>query len=137
MADLAQTAASVHAHSGASIRLVQAGESITPGQPVYKLAADGKYYKAVATSEAPAVAEGIALGYAPADTNWFPLLYDGDIDLGATLAIGQTYVVSANAAGAIALESDLGTGEYVTILGVATAADKLALKIQATGITHA
>lgn len=137
MADLTQTAANVHAHSGASIRLVQAGEAITPGQPVYKLAADGKHYKADASTVAEAVAVGIALGYAPADTNWFPMLYEGDIDVGATLAVGQTYVVSANAAGAIALESDIGSGEFVTNLGVAVAADKLTLKINVSGIAHA
>ena len=50
------------------------------------------------------------------------------LDVGATLTIGETYVVSSNA-GAIAPIGDLTTGNCVTILGTAITAGKLPLNI--------
>ena len=57
------------------------------------------------------------------------------IGAGASVAQGQTYVVSGNA-GKIAVESDLTTDDYVTILGVGNDADGIELDINVTGIAH-
>ena len=57
----------------------------------------------------------------------------GNIDLGATLTTGETYVLSTTAGG-IAPIADLATTEYVTLLGVATGAGNLLLAISNTGI---
>lgn len=136
MADLTQTAANVAA--GAStlklrITGIQAGEAITQGQPVYQSTADSKFYRCDADAAATAIAAGIAM--TPAATNgYFALAQSGDspgqalINLGATLTVGQVYVVSTNPGG-IAPIADLGSGDFVTILGVATTTALLDLRI--------
>ena len=54
------------------------------------------------------------------------------VDLGATLSVGVTYVVSE--AGAIGPSGDQTTGDFPTSLGIATAADSITLDINAGGI---
>ena len=135
MADISQTAANV-ALGGANVptRIVQYGESVTQGMPVYRSDADSKYYQCDANdTAAKAVAAGIAIS--PGATNSYgvialPASGPGKslVNLGATLAVGTAYAVSA-AKGAIAPIADLGTGEYITILGVATTTALLDLQI--------
>ena len=63
--------------------------------------------------------------------------FSGDIILvGASMTAGQTYVVD-DTAGQVATEDELGTGDRVTLLGVAVDATTLRLQIKSTGITHA
>ena len=133
MADISQTAANVAAGSSTTrVQLVQAGEAITQGQPVY-LASDGKYYQTDANDTAEnAQAKGVAVS--PASTDGYILMaVDGLINLGATLAVGQVYVVSATK-GAIAPYGDLTTNDYVTILGVATTTALLDINILISGV---
>ncbi len=119
MANLSQTAANVAVGSaGTRIRNGQAGESITQGQPVYL--SSNKYYRCDANVQAKSRADGIAL--TPAATDGYFILQEGVggfVNLGATLTVGETYVVSATV-GAIAPIGDLTTGDYPCILGVAT-----------------
>lgn len=131
MADLTQTAANVGlSGSNATLRLVQVGEAVTQGQPGYL--SSEKYYQTDASASASAAAAGVFL--TPAATDGYAVFATaGDIDLGATLTVGAVYVVSATK-GAIAPLADLTTGEYVTTLGVATAADTLALNIDVSGV---
>ena len=125
MADLTQTATAVHPHKDATTITVQAGEgSIVPGEPLYKKASDSKYYKAVNSGAAEAAASVIAVGYAPSANDYVSVLSSGDIDLGATLTVGERYFVS-NTAGKIAPSADIGAGEWSTEVGRAEAADKL------------
>ena len=63
------------------------------------------------------------------------LIYTGNTNM----TVGQTYVVSQNSGG-VAPNTDLATGLYVTVLGVAISATQLQNTsggIQATGIQHA
>lgn len=133
MADISQTAANVAAGSSTTrVQLVQAGEAITQGQPVY-LASDGKYYQTDANDTAvKAQAKGVAVSPASTD-GYFLMAVDGLINLGATLAVGQVYVVSATK-GAIAPYGDLTTNDYVTILGVATTTALLDINILISGV---
>lgn len=134
MADLTQTAANVA--SGAStlkVRQVQYGESVTQGMPVYLSTSDSKYYQCDADASASAVAAGIAL--TPGSTNGYgiialPATEPGKalVNLGATLAVGTVYAVSATK-GAICPIADLSTGDYITTLGIATTAALLDLQI--------
>lgn len=135
MADLSQTAANVAIGSStAPTRRVQYGESVTQGMPVYLKESDSKYYQCDANdTAAKAVAAGIALtpgatdGYGliaiPSDSPGISL-----VNLGATLAVGTVYAVSATK-GAIAPVADISSTQYVTILGVATTASLLDLRI--------
>ena len=130
MANLSQTAANIQLMESAATVVVQAAEAVTQGMPVYLSSA--KYYKALNDSSAHADGKGIALTPAAAD-EYFVLQTSGKIDLGATLTVGTIYAV-ADTAGGIRPETDNGTGDYVTTLGVATAADTLDLNITASGV---
>jgi hypothetical protein len=136
MADLSVTAANVGVTSSAVVELVQVGESVTQGQPGYKKALDGLYYKADANaSSATAAALGVFI--TAASTNGYALIVkSGSYLAGATLTVGETYVVSATAGG-IAPLADVTTGWYVTILGVASSATTLSLDIVRSGTARA
>jgi len=134
MANLTQTAANVAAGGAStSIALVQAGEAITQGQPVYQDSSTLKYLQCDANdTAAKAEAKGIALS--PASTNgYFVLAKSGPVNLGATLAVGTLYVVSSTK-GAIAPITDLGSSDYVTSLGIATTSALLNLDISISGV---
>lgn len=137
MADLTQTPANISIGANVQVQIVTAGEAITQGMPIYQNELTSKYYKADSDAESTAAANAIALTPAAADGDLFVRAYtqgeNGNIDLGATLTIGETYVVSTNT-GKIAPIGDLTTGDYVTYLGVASAADNLLLNINATGV---
>jgi hypothetical protein len=125
MADLSQTPANVAIGSAnCPTKVVTYGEAITQGNAVYQSTTDSKYYKADADAAATAIAAGIAL--TPGSTDGVGLIAQPStvagrslVNLGATLTVGQVYVVSATA-GNVAPYADLTTGDFVTILGVAT-----------------
>ena len=119
MANLTQTSANVGVGDSKSrVRIVVAGESITRGMPIYETA--GKWYQADANVQASSQATAIAQSSAAIDGAL--LISEGAdalINLGATLAVGETYVVSATK-GAICPIGDLTTGDYPCVLGTAT-----------------
>lgn len=137
MADLTQNAANVAINdSDVKYRLVQFGEAVTQGMPVYRKAADGKYWKAQndgTAAEADVV--GIALTKGAAN-GWGFIATEGNIDIGATLAVGQTYCLS-NGYGTICPVADVGSAEYPTNLGVASSTSNLMFKPQAGGVLKA
>jgi hypothetical protein len=136
MADLSVTAANVGVTSSAVVELVQVGESVTQGQPAYKKALDGLYYKADANASS-ATAAALGVFVTAASTNGYALIVkSGSYLAGATLTVGETYVVSATAGG-IAPLADVTTGWYVTILGVASSATTLSLDIVRSGTARA
>lgn len=133
MADISQTAANVAASSNTVVTLAQVGEAVTQGQPGYLNTSDNKYYRADANDTA-AKANASVIFLTPASTDGYSLIAtDGYVNLGATLTVGQIYVVSTNV-GAIAPYSDLSTGHYVTILGVAITAALLDFTPVVSGI---
>lgn len=112
-----------------------AGETITAGMTCY-LSTDSKYYKADNNdTAAKAVVKGIALNGASLNQP-IRIQTGGTITIGATVAVGTIYVQSTTAGG-IAPSADLATGNYVTILGVATTAAILKLGINVSGIAKA
>lgn len=130
MADLVITAASVVAGSDATKEHGSGGETIAAGKAVYKSSATGKYLLAdsnSATAEARK-ARGIALNSCALDQ---PLTIQkaGDVALGAVLTAGATYFLS-DTPGGICPDADVGTGEFVCLLGTAKSASVLAIGIQ-------
>lgn len=126
MADLTQTAANVALGASTTpTRVVQFGVAVTQGNALYLSATDGKYYKADANDgEAKARVAAIALTPGAQDAYGLVALPGSTpgqslINLGATLAKGEVYAVSA-AAGAIAPIGDITSGQYVTVIGIAT-----------------
>lgn len=127
MADLIQTATSVLKSGDSTVRTADgiAGSTVVAGQPVYLDSTDGYSVKpADASALTTAAVVGIALN---GGADGQPIEYvtrDAALDLGATLTIGAVYVLSATA-GAICPEADILTGEFITIIGVADAADSI------------
>lgn len=116
--------------------IVQAGEAVTQGQPVYRSTSTGKYLKADANdTAAKADVEGIVITPASSD-GWFVLATAGQVNMGATLTKGTVYVAGSTA-GEVVPWADLTTNDYVTILGVASSTALLDLSIVPTGIQKA
>lgn len=138
MADITVTAASVIPGSGARRieKVIDTAVTVTAGQSVYIDATSGKLKLADADAAASAAAVGIAeLGGGAGQQ--IPVVYEDDaFTAGATLVVGETYVVSTTAGG-IAPIGDLATGDYTTILGIATTAALLKLRIMVGGTARA
>lgn len=119
MADLTVTAANVAYTSGAKATGT-AGATITAGQCVYLDSVTGTLKLAQCDgTAAEAAAVGIALHASLANQ---PLAYAADgatINIGATTSKATTYCVGA-AAGGVAPQADLTSGQYITQLGYAT-----------------
>lgn len=130
MANLTITAASVVAGVNASVEAGAAGEAVTAGQPVYKSSATKKWMLAdsnSATAEARH-ATGVALNSASLNQP-LDVQKGGDITIGATLVPGTAYYLS-DTPGAICPLADIGSGEYVCLLGLARSATVLTLDVQ-------
>lgn len=129
MADLSITAANVVAGSNAKKVQGIAGATITAGQAVSRDPATQKLVLADADSATAAIRSPIGIALHGASLNQpLTIQTEGDINLGAALTVGTVYVLSG-VAGAIAPAADLSTGEYSTVLGVASAANNLKMKI--------
>jgi hypothetical protein len=105
--------------------------------PVYKDLTDSNKLKAArANAATTAVVAGIALNGA---SNGQPLVYqyDGKINLGATLIVGERYMLSDAVAGQIVPVGDLGTADYSTEIGSADSASILDLNIHVGGVAKA
>jgi hypothetical protein len=134
MADLSITAASVIAGDNAGRAAGIAGETITAGKAVYLASGTKKWMLADSNSATAEVrrATGIALNGAslnqPVD-----VATGGDITIGATLTAGTAYYLSDTPGGICPL-ADVGSGEYVCLLGLAKSTTVLALDIQYPGV---
>lgn len=142
MGDIAITAANVVAGSGATQISGTAGETITAGMVCYLKASDTRWWKAQADGTAAesgsGATYGIALNGASAGQPITIDSYDPNgITIGGTCAAGQVYVISATAGG-IALESDITSGQYMTIVGIGISTTKImTIQNAASGIAHA
>jgi hypothetical protein len=118
MADLSITAASVLAASTVPRETVTAGETITQGMAVFKLASDGKWYKSAGNLETLAPVHGVSL--TAASTNQ-PLVVglNGLITIGATLSVGKIYVISGATGGGIRPVDDVTAGDFPSVVGIA------------------
>jgi len=130
VADLSITAGGVHIVGATTVtERALAGEAVSQGDAVYK-GDDGQWYVADCTDAGKHAAVGIALTAGGAGDR-VVVVTSGLMDLGATLTVGTVYVLSA--AGNIAPAADLASSDYVTVLGVAVAADQFDVSIHASG----
>lgn len=135
MADLTITATNVVAGSNARTVHGVAGVAITAGQVVYlDSATTGKWQLADnnAASAAARQPHGIALNSASLNQP-IAVQTDGPITIGATLTAGVAYYLS-DTPGGICPVADLATGEYPTVLGMATSTTVLDIDIQSSGV---
>lgn len=108
------------------------GEAVTGGMPVYQHT-DGKFYKAIDDTALHAAAIGFVCSAGGASQRG-QIQTAGRITL-AGMTTGITYSVSDNAGG-IRPVSDQGSGDFVTILGVAISATVLQIGIIRSGIAQ-
>lgn len=135
MADISVTAGNVLAASDATIVHGTSGETITAGQCVYLKASDNRYWLTDGDAAATAAAAGASLVAASAGQP-LAVCTGGNINLGATLAIGEPYWVSL-AAGGICPFADIAVGDFTTFLGIATTASNLKMSICIGGVAQA
>ena len=135
MATLTVTASQVQPGSGVATKEGIAGATITAGQTLYLDSATNTLKLADADSTAAiATVVGISLNGASAGQ---PVEYQSvgsiTIGAGASMTVGEIYVLS-DTAGGIAPEADISTSDdYVSPLGVATSAAILKLAINNSG----
>ena len=135
MADITVTPANVVPASGYGFTDGVAGETLTAGDVVYLKASDNRYWKAAHTGEATAAAVGIILqGVAAGQPA--RICTSGNINPGGTTAAGVTYCVSTNG-GKIALDSDVGSSDYKTIIGLGTTTSNINVQFHISGVAIA
>ena len=132
MTDLVITAANVKCYGTKAEGI--AGATIVAGNTVRRDASTGKMVLSSDNSAVNAETAGVALNAA---SDGQPLDYQksGLIDLGATIAVGKVYVQSTD--GGIAPVDDHAGGEFATVIGVGTAANRLKMGIIASGVAAA
>jgi hypothetical protein len=136
MADLSVTAANVVVGSNASRSDGVAGEAIVAGKAVYKASTTKKWMLADSNSATAEAREAIGIALNGASLNQpIAVQTNGDITIGATLTAGVGYYLS-DTPGGICPIADVGTGEYVCLLGLAKSATVLALDIQFPGVAN-
>lgn len=135
MATLVITAANVLASASATKKAGVAGATITAGQVLYKDAADSNKLKLADANGAAAlrVVEGIALHGAFAGQPLSYVTRDPALKVGATLVVGQGYMLASDTPGGIAPDSDATTGDYVTLLGIGKSTTDLNFEITESG----
>lgn len=133
MTALTVTPGSVTAVAGAITEQGRAGATITAGQVVYKDSSQ-LYQLADADSATAAAREGwgIALNGAAANQP-LTVLRSGDINIGATVTVGEIYVLDTTAGG-VAPEGDLASGEYVVVIGVGITTGRLRVAFINSGV---
>lgn len=140
MADMSVTAGSVLKSAGALglgptvSEYGTLGATATAGQVVYRdAAASYKYKLAQATGGVTADARGILLNGGAAGQP-AEIVRSGLYAPGGTVIVGMVYVVSPAAAGGIAPVSDLGSGHFVTVLGVGVTSSLILVGLTASGV---
>lgn len=135
MADLTITAASVVKGDGAKVLRGVLGGTVTAGQAVYRDTSTKKFVAAdndaAAASGLDDTDVGIALNGGGANQP-VEVQYLGEINLGATLTVGEIYAISSTAGG-ICPVADLATGDYPVVLGIARTASLLVMGVVAGG----
>ena len=137
MSDLSLTAASVLKGTGAQLGYGIAGAAITAGQALYIDAADSNKLKLADCDGASALRTCVGLALNTCASGQ-PVTYQkgGEISLGSVLTQGTIYALS-DTAGGIRPVADNGSGDYVTILGVAKSSSVLSMNIFNSGIAAA
>lgn len=136
MTDLVITATAVVPGSNAVTRRGSAGETIAAGKAVYKSSTTNLVMLAdsnSATAEAR-TADGIALN---GGASGQPIEYQtsGDMTMNAVLTANTAYFMS-DTPGGICPIADVGSGEYLQLLGIAKSTTVLMVLLATTGVSN-
>jgi len=131
MSDFSVTAASVVKTANTAISEGIAGGTLTAGQAVYVDTSDSSKLKGCdADASATSVCAGITLHGA---SNGQPIKYatSGNLTFNAAFAAGDCVCVSTTVGG-LAPYADLASGDFVTVVGIATSTTNLKIQINAS-----
>lgn len=133
MADLSITAANVRAPSGVGVTVKLATVNMEPMTAVYAVNAT-HVDLANSTNSTVAQCAGVTVtrSYAGQPVGF---VGSGTIVAGATINVGQVYVLSPNA-GLVCNEADLVTNNYLTVIGYGNNSSTIQLEIKPTGLQH-
>lgn len=141
MADLTITASEVQpGTTDATFEYGTAGATITAGQVLYIDTSDSNKLKLADCDSATAAVRTVAGIALHAALSGQPIKYQtgGSITLGASAAMTVAHVyLASDTAGGIMPSADLEAGDYTSVLGVATAAGVLLLRICNSGAVKA
>lgn len=136
MADIAITAASVISGSGAVFKDGTAGEAVTAGKVGYFNTSTRRWMLADADSATVQARKAIGVFLNSAGTGQpVKVQTEGPITIGGTLTAGVGYYLSGTAGG-ICPVADVGTGEYVCLLGLAISTTVLNLDVQFPNVAN-
>lgn len=137
MADLVITAASVADVTGSENYLIdkahRAGATITAGQAVCLDGADTWQLADANGAAGIRQTTGIALHAASAG-QFLAVQLKGDIAIGATVTVGEIYVLS-NTPGGIAPRADLASGWYTNVIGIGKTTAQIKLIFGYAGVS--
>lgn len=136
MAEITITPADVLKTSTTSISEGIAGGTLTAGMAVYvDTAASGVIKACDADVAASSVCAGIALHGAASGQ---PVKYAtaGDLTISSVMTVGRIYLVSQTTAGSLCVDGDILTGDFVSIVGVASTATNLKIAINNSGVAR-
>lgn len=136
MSDLSVTAASVVKGSNAVVENGTAGETIAAGKAVYKSSTTNKWMLADSNSGTAEARAATAIALNGASLNQ-PIAVQkaGQITAGAALTAGIQYYLS-DTPGGICPVADVGSGEYVCLVGIALSASLLDLNFKYTAVSN-
>jgi hypothetical protein len=110
------------------------GVALTNGELVYSNANNSnKLEKGLSTSTSTSNIVGVVMIDASSGLSTAIATNNATIKKAGAFSKGAVYYL-ADVAGDICLESDLGSGEYVTQIGYATSTDELVILISKTGV---
>lgn len=135
MTDLVITAANVLPGAGALFEDGLAGATITAGQVCYR-DTDQSYKLADADGGSTLIRtpRGIAMNGASAGQP-LRIQKQGEITIGATTVANTQYYLS-NTAGGICPLADVGTGEYMSTIGLAKSTTVIVLNFASSGVAN-
>lgn len=128
MADMSQTATSVIGYGDP--KQGKLGGTVAAGMPV-RQQTDGTWIAATNASSAGANVGGWAVT-GGAINQPFTYQIGGNINPGGTVVVGGIYVLSA--AGAISLDNDVVTGDWITVLGGGITASLIKQAVNVLGV---
>lgn len=135
-ADVTVTAANVKAGPGARTSNGFAGEAATAGQLCYKAAATGKYFKSDSNSATVEARNPTCIFLNNAATDQpVSVLTGGLITIGGTVAANTAYYASDTPGGFGPL-ADVGTGEYMTLIGLGVSSTVINVDFQSTNVAN-
>lgn len=140
MTDLSVTAANCVPGSNSNQVLGTAGETIAQGKAVYKSSTTNKWMLAdsnAASAEARGSdVDNTGIALTGSSLNQPIVVHkSGDLTLGATMTPGIPYFLG-DTPGGICPIADVGSGEYVVQLGIASSATVLAVKPIYSGVAN-